>query len=46
MKKWLNKELKVHGKDLDNILLCTVDINNKVLFYERNYDEKTQNVLE
>lgn len=44
--KWLNKELKVHGKDLDNILLCTVDINNKVLFYERNYDEKTQNVLE
>lgn len=44
--KWLNKELKVHGKDLDNILLCTVDINNKVLFYERNYGEKTQNVLE
>ena len=34
--KWLNKELKLKGKDISDIILATVDINDKVVFYERN----------
>lgn len=44
--EWLDKELKVKGKDISDIILGTVDINDKVLFYERNYNEKVLNVLE
>ena len=44
--KWLNKELKVKGKNLEDILLATVDIDEKITFYLRNIDEKTINVLE
>ena len=45
--KWLNKELKVKGyKDYKNILLATLDINDKLIVYERNYDINIINVLE
>ena len=34
--KWLLKELKVRGQKLGDILLATIDINDKLIFYERN----------
>lgn len=45
-RNWLEKELKIKGKDVSNIILATVDINDKVLFYERNIDNNVLNVLE
>ena len=44
--KWLFKELKIKGKELQNILLATVDINEKINFYEKNKNVKGLNVLE
>lgn len=45
--KWLEKELKVKGyKSLDNILLATLDNNDKLIIYEKNYHESIHNVLE
>lgn len=44
--EWLNKELKIKGKKLSDILLATVDINNKIVFYEKNKNMKVLNVLE
>ena len=45
--KWLYKQLKVKGySDFCNILLATVDINEKIVIYERNYNETSNNVLE
>lgn len=43
---WLNKELKIRGKKLEDILLSTVDINGKINFYDRNKKGKILNVLE
>ena len=43
---WLKKELKKSNKNLCNVLLATVDINNKIVFYERNNDMKVLDVLE
>ena len=44
---WLEKELKVKGyKTLDNILLATLDNNDKFVIYERNTHDKIHNVLE
>lgn len=45
-KNWLLKELKIKGKKLDNILLATLDINDKLNIYERNINVKVKNVLE
>ena len=45
-KKWLIKELKRNNKDIEDILLATIDINDNVVFYERNKDKKVLNVLE
>lgn len=45
-RNWLEKELKIKGKDVSNIILATVDINDKVLFYERNINNNVLNVLE
>lgn len=45
--KWLNQELKIKGyKSLDNILLATLDNNDKLVVYERNYHNSIHNVLE
>lgn len=45
--KWLNEQLKQKGyKTKDKILLATLDINNKLVVYEKNENIKTQNVLE
>ena len=44
--KWLNKELKVKGcNDYKNILLATVDINEKLMIFY-NKEEAIKNVLE
>lgn len=44
---WLNKTLKVKGySDLTKILLATVDINEKITIYERNYNIESKDVLE
>ena len=45
--KWLRKELKVKGyQEFDNILLATLDINNKLVIYEKNSGLKPHDVLE
>lgn len=45
--KWLRKELKVKGyKDLNNIILVTLDENQKITVYEKNVNLKSKNVLE
>ncbi len=43
---WLIKQLKVKGKKLDEILLATLDLNEKLILYERNYNLKVDDVLE
>ena len=45
-KKWLDRELKIKGKKIKDVLLATVDINEKVLFYEKNNNKHVLNVLE
>lgn len=45
--KWLNKQLKVKGYgDISKILLATVDINEKLVVYERNKDIEPEDILE
>lgn len=44
--KWLLKELKIKGKDLGDILLATIDVNGKLILYERNNNEQSFDVLE
>lgn len=44
---WLKKELKAKGyKELDNILLATLDINEKLVIYEKNHGLEPFDVLE
>lgn len=45
-KQWLLKELKVKGYNLEDILLATLDINEKLTVYENNHNIKIKNVLE
>lgn len=45
--KWLNSQLKVKGySDISKILLATIDINDKLVIYERNTDIEPENILE
>ena len=45
--KWLMKELKVKGySDLEKILLAVLDVNGKVMVYERNRNLDSKDVLE
>ena len=44
---WLEKELKVKGyKEYDNIILATLDSNDKLTIYDKNKNIKVNNVLE
>lgn len=44
---WLEQQLKEKGyKDKNNIILATLDINEKITIYEKNNRQKTFNVLE
>lgn len=46
-KEWFNKNLKVKGYDnYDNILLATVDINEKIVVYDKKNSKKVSNILE
>ena len=42
---WLLKQLKVSGKNVKDILLATVDVNEKLVIYEKR-DSVIKNVLE
>lgn len=45
--KWLIKEIKKQGyKDIEEILLATVDVNNEVTIFKKNSDIKTRNIFE
>lgn len=44
--KWLNQQLKIKGAKLENILLATLDNNEKLSIYEKNVNEKPIKVLE
>lgn len=43
---WLLKELKIKGYTINDILLATLDINDKLTIYERNNNLSVNNVLE
>lgn len=46
-KQWLNQELKLKGyKDYKDILLATLDINEKINIYEKNKCIEVSNILE
>lgn len=46
-KKWLLNSLKIRGyKDINKILLATVDINEKIVIYDKVNSSSTHNILE
>lgn len=46
-KEWFDKELKLKGyKEYEDILLATIDINEKITIYEKNKCIEVSNVLE
>lgn len=46
-KKWLDGVLKVKGySNYDNIMLATLDINDKIVVYDKNIKSKKNSVLE
>lgn len=44
--KWLLHELKVRGKEVSEILLATLDINDKLNIYDRTIEERPLEILE
>ena len=47
MDHFIKEELKIKGyTDLQQILLATVDVNEKLQVYERNLEEKVKDMLE
>lgn len=45
--EWLKKELKVKGyRDLEKIILATLDINDKLIIYEKNKNLEPIKILE
>ena len=45
--EWLEKELKIKGqKDIEKVLLATLDNNEKLIIYEKNKTVQSHNVLE
>lgn len=43
---WLNHELEIKGIQKDDILLATLDINDKLIVYREDFNENIKNVLE
>ena len=43
---WLLHELEVNGKNIKNVILATVDINNKLTIYDRYHNEEVLKILE
>lgn len=44
--KWLLKELKTKKVKLEDILLCTMDINDKLTIFKQKENEEIKNILE
>ena len=44
--EWLEQQLKIKGYNKDDVLLATLDVNEKLTIYQRNLDKKAKNVLE
>ena len=44
--KWLLKELKIKGYKLEDVLLATLDINDKLTIYKQKENENIKNILE
>ena len=44
--KWLEKELKIKGIKIEDVLLSTLDSNEKLVFYLKNENIESMNVLE
>ncbi len=44
--KWLMKELKVKGVSLEDVLLGTLDIDDKLTIYRQKENENIKNILE
>lgn len=44
--KWLLKELKIKGYKLEDVLLATLDINDKLTIYKQKENESIKNILE
>lgn len=44
--EWLLHELKLKGKEVDSILLATVDINEKLVIYDKYHNETPLEILE
>ncbi len=44
--KWLMHELKIKGIDLSNVLLATLDENEKLMIYEKNVNVRKYDILE
>jgi uncharacterized membrane protein YcaP (DUF421 family) len=45
-KAWLMHELEVKGISLEDVLLATLDSNEKLIIYKQEFNEKIKNVLE
>ena len=45
-KQWIMHELEVQGKKIENVLLATLDNNQKMLVYEKNVNQEVVDVLE
>lgn len=43
---WLNHELEIKGIQKEDILLATLDINDKLIVYKQEFNERIKNVLE
>ncbi len=44
--EWLEHEISVKGKNLEEILLATIDVDDKLLLYERNKNVKALDAFE
>ena len=45
-KNWLEQELKIKGSNIEDILLATLDNQEKLTIYKRNENLEVQNILE
>lgn len=43
---WLNHELEIKGIQKEDILLATLDLNDKLIVYKQEFNERIKNVLE
>lgn len=44
--KWLYQQLEIKGYKINEILLATLDLNEKITIYQKNIESKYRNILE